>query len=54
MMVFVELKSLPSRLKYAFLGKESILPVIISANLDELEEEKLLRVLGQYKVAWGR
>ena len=41
----MEQKPLPSHLKYAYLGVASTLPVIISASLTELEEEKLLRVL---------
>ena len=49
----VEQKSLPSHLKYAYLGVASTLPVIISASLTELEEEKLLRVLSDHKHAIG-
>ncbi|XP_070020349.1 uncharacterized protein [Nicotiana sylvestris] len=39
----LELKPLPSHLHYAYLGSSETLPVIISANLFELQEEKLLR-----------
>ena len=46
-------KPLPSHLKYAYLGVESTLPVIISASLTTLEEEKLLRVLRDHKHALG-
>ena len=46
-------KPLPSHLKYAYLGVASTLPVIISASLTELEEEKLLRVLRDHKNALG-
>ena len=49
----MEQKPLPSHLKYAYLGVESTLPVIISASLTELEEEKLLRVLRDHKHAIG-
>ena len=49
----MEQKPLPSHLKYAYLGVESTLPVIISASLTELEEEKLLRVLSDHKHALG-
>ena len=47
----MEQKPLPSHLKYAYLGIASTLPVIISASLTELEEEKLLRVLRDHKNA---
>ena len=41
----LEQKPLPSHLRYAYLGESSTLPVIISASLTAVEEEKLLRVL---------
>ncbi|XP_052288698.1 uncharacterized protein LOC127899377, partial [Citrus sinensis] len=41
----IELKPLPSHLKYMFLGDDETLPVIISSKLSTLEEEKLIRVL---------
>nr|GLL17124.1 uncharacterized protein LOC109116039 [Ipomoea trifida] len=37
----VELKPLPSELKYAFLGSNSTYPVIVNANLNDDEIEKL-------------
>ena len=40
-------------MKYAYLGVESTLPVIISVSLTALEEEKLLRVLRDHKHALG-
>ena len=49
----MEQKPLPSHLKYAYLRVESTLPVIISASLTALEEEKLLRVLRDHKHALG-
>ena len=49
----MEQKPVPSHLKYAYLGIASTLPVIISASLTELEEEKLLRVLRDHKNALG-
>ena len=49
----MEQKPLPTHLKYAYLGVESTLPVIISASLTALEEEKLLRVLREHKHALG-
>ena len=49
----MEQKPLPSHLKYAYLRVASTLPVIISASLTALEEEKLLRVLRDHKHALG-
>lgn len=49
----VELKQLPSHLKYVFLDEKEKCPAIISASLSKLEEEKLLRVLRMYKGAMG-
>jgi len=49
----VELKQLPSHLWYAFLGEKSTFPVIISSDLNELEEDKLLRILRAHKSAIG-
>ena len=40
-----ELKPLPDTLKYAYLDEKEIYPVIISANLLEHEEKKLLKTL---------
>ena len=49
----MEQKPLPSHLKYAYLGIESTLPVIISSSLTKMEEEKLLRILRDHKQALG-
>ncbi|RDX70766.1 hypothetical protein CR513_49957, partial [Mucuna pruriens] len=49
----MELKPLPSHLKYAYLDKEQQLPVIIANNLHQEQEEKLLEVLRQHKKAIG-
>ncbi|KAM1908066.1 hypothetical protein ACFX14_027627 [Malus domestica] len=49
----LELKPLPSHLKYVFLGDDETLPVIISSTLTAQEEEKLVRVLREYKIAIG-
>ena len=49
----LEQKPLPSHLRYAYLGESSTLPVIISASLTAVEEEKLLRVLRGHKNAIG-
>ncbi|RDY11815.1 hypothetical protein CR513_03466, partial [Mucuna pruriens] len=47
----MELKPLPSHLKYAFLDSEQQLPVIIASNLLPEQEDKLLEVLRQHKQA---
>ncbi|CAN6571013.1 unnamed protein product [Malus baccata var. baccata] len=51
----LELKSIPEYLKYAFLGEEETLPVIISSQLTAEEMEKLIRVLKDHKtaIAWS-
>ena len=49
----LELKPLPSHLKYTFLGSNSTLPVIISNTLTSLQEKKLLQVLSEHKTAIG-
>ena len=48
-----ELKPLPSRLKYAFLDHHCANPVIISSQLDQDQEERLLAVLRGRKEAIG-
>jgi hypothetical protein len=40
-------------LKYAYLDDKKIYPVIISANLSEYEEERLLKVLRKHRAAIG-
>ncbi|CAN6718963.1 unnamed protein product [Malus baccata var. baccata] len=49
----LELKPLPSHLKYIFLGENETLPAIISSFLTAQEEEKLVRVLKEFKFALG-
>ncbi|RDX73044.1 hypothetical protein CR513_47399, partial [Mucuna pruriens] len=49
----IELKPVPSHLKYAYLDTKQQLPVIIANNLRREEEEKLLHVLRQHKKAIG-
>ncbi|CAN6586207.1 unnamed protein product [Malus baccata var. baccata] len=49
----LELKPLPSHLKYIFLGENVTLPAIISSSLTAQEEEKLFRVLKEFKSALG-
>ncbi|RDX77274.1 hypothetical protein CR513_42634, partial [Mucuna pruriens] len=47
----MELKPLPSHLKYAYLDSEQQFPVIIANNLLQEQEDKLLKVLRQHKKA---
>ncbi|KAM2039446.1 hypothetical protein ACFX1T_012884 [Malus domestica] len=49
----LELKPLPSHLKYVFLGEQETLPVIISSSLTVQEEDKLVRMLREYRTAIG-
>ncbi|KAK8992084.1 hypothetical protein V6N11_044976 [Hibiscus sabdariffa] len=49
----LELKQLPEQLKYAYLGKNETLPVIISSKLQADQEEKLIATLRQHKEALG-
>ena len=43
------LKELPSHLKYAYLELPKSKPVIISARLNDAEEQKLLKILKNYQ-----
>ncbi|KAL4368692.1 hypothetical protein GQ457_05G026020 [Hibiscus cannabinus] len=49
----LELKQLPEQLKYAYLGENETLPVIISSKLQAAQEEKLIATLRQHKEALG-
>ncbi|KAJ9177003.1 hypothetical protein P3X46_012259 [Hevea brasiliensis] len=49
----VELKPLPSSLRYAFMDSNSNYPIIINASLSKLEEKKLLRELRIHSKAIG-
>ncbi|KAM2102022.1 hypothetical protein ACFX1T_000343 [Malus domestica] len=49
----IERKPLPSHLKYVFLGEQETLSVIISSSLTAQEEDKLVRVLREYRTAIG-
>ena len=48
-----DLKHLPDTLKYAYLDEKEIYHVIISANLSEHEEERLLKTLKKHRAAIG-
>ena len=47
----LELKTLPSILKYIFLNEEKVKPLIISSNTDKKQSEQLLEVLRKNKEA---
>ena len=49
----LELKPLPSHLKYAFLGAEETFPVIISSSLEMNQENQLLEILRTHRTALG-
>ncbi|KAL4272738.1 hypothetical protein GQ457_13G017070 [Hibiscus cannabinus] len=49
----LELKPLPEQLKYAYLGKNETLSVIISSKLQAAQEENLIETLWQHKEALG-
>ena len=49
----LELKPLPSHLKYAFVGVEENFPVIISSSLELDQENKLLEILRTHRTALG-
>ena len=49
----LELKPLPSHLKYAFLGTEETFPVIISSSLEINQENQLLEILRTHRTALG-
>ncbi|XP_071739521.1 uncharacterized protein [Rutidosis leptorrhynchoides] len=49
----LELKPLPSHLKYAFLGTDGTLPVIIASDLTGVQEKALMEVLHKYKAVVG-
>ena len=48
-----ELKPLPDNLKYAYLDEKEIYHVIISADVSEKEEERLLKTLKKHRAAIG-
>ncbi|GJU56476.1 uncharacterized protein Tco_1230190 [Tanacetum coccineum] len=49
----LELKKLHDHLKYLFLGEGDTLPIISSNKLSPLEDERLIRVMREYKEAIG-
>jgi len=51
--IALELKPLPDSLKYAFLGPDESLPIIIASDLDRDQENKLICLLRENKEALG-
>ncbi|CAM8978385.1 unnamed protein product [Rhodiola kirilowii] len=49
----IELKPLPGHLKYAFLGENNTLSVIIKSGLEAEQERRLEKVLRHHKLAIG-
>ncbi|KAK8640568.1 hypothetical protein V6N13_008320 [Hibiscus sabdariffa] len=49
----LELKPLPEQLKYAYLGEDKTLHVIISSKLQPEQEKQLIQILRQHKKALG-
>ncbi|XP_070015354.1 uncharacterized protein [Nicotiana sylvestris] len=49
----LELKPLPAHLRYEFLEPKSILPVIISSSLLDMQAQQLLQVLKECKISIG-
>ncbi|GJV91176.1 putative reverse transcriptase domain-containing protein [Tanacetum coccineum] len=49
----LEMKPLPKHLEYAFLEKDSLLPVVISALLKDDEKKRLVSVLKNHKEAFA-
>ena len=48
-------KKLPNHLRYAYLGEDFTLPIIISSSLSNMEEEKLLKIQKEHKeeIGWS-
>ena len=44
----IELKILPKHLKYAYLGEQETLPVIIASNLTNRQEKDLMKILRKH------
>ena len=49
----LNLKPLPSELKYVYLGQDETYPVVISSQLDEEQESSLITTLKEHKNAIG-
>ena len=49
----LKLKALPKHLKYAYLGEQETLPVIVASDLTGGQEEDLMIILRKYREAIG-
>jgi len=49
----MELKTLPKHFKYAYLGEQEMLPVIVASNLTNRQEEDILATLRRHRKAIG-
>jgi hypothetical protein len=49
----LELKPLPDKLNYAFLGSNDTLPVIIASDLQKDQEDSMLAILNEHKETIG-
>jgi len=49
----VELKRLPSTLRYEFLGPNCTYPIIVNASLNAFQADSLLRVLREHRKVIG-
>lgn len=49
----LELKTLPSHLRYTFLGTNDTLPIILSVELSDIHVDATLRILTKRKMAIG-
>ena len=49
----VELKTLPTHLKYVFLDDNEAKPVIISSSLKKAKEDQLVQILKKHKATIG-
>ena len=49
----LELKTLPTHLKYVFLEDNEAKPIIISSSLKKTEEDQLVQILKKHKAAIG-
>ena len=47
----LKLKTLPKHLKYAYLGEQETLPIIIASDLTDGQEENLMTILKKHKKA---
>jgi len=49
----LELKTLPTHLKYAFLEEKEVKPIVNSSDISSKEEAQLMEILRKHKEAIG-